>query len=175
MTKFASLIFFLIVTSLLPAQEWVTPAIEGYGKIKNFKDVAAQPDASLEYNLVFDITAEREMEGVNMGLWKIARVINMLGAANISKDKINIVAAIHGGATFATLGKVKYQKKFEKDNPNAELLKLLDDYGVELLVCAQATAARDISAEDLNPNTKLGLSAMMVLANYQLNGYALMP
>jgi hypothetical protein len=122
MTKFASLIFFLMLSSLLPAQEWATPTIKGYGKIKNFKDVAAQPDASLAYNLVFDIAAEREMEGVNMGIWKIARVINMLGAANISKDKINIVAAIHGEATFATLGKVKYQKKYEKENPNAELL-----------------------------------------------------
>ncbi len=121
------------------------------------------------------MASDREMEGVNMGLWKIARVINMLGAANIPSDKIHIVAAIHGGATFASLGKVNYQEKYEKENPNAELLKLLNDYGVELFVCAQATAARDISAEDLNPNTKLGLSAMMVLANYQLKGYALMP
>jgi len=175
MTKITSLIFFLLLTSLMPAQEWVTPIIEGYGKIKDFKNVDARPDASLEYQLVFDITAEREMEGVNMGLWKIARVINMLGAADIPKEKIQIVAAVHGGATFAALGEEKYKEKYEKENPNDELLKLLNAYGVEILVCAQATAARDIAAEDLNPDTRLGLSAMMVLANYQLKGYALMP
>ena len=175
MNKLTTLLIIIMATNTLSSQEWITPVIEGYGKVKNFENVAAQPDASLEYNLVFDVASDREMEGVNMGLWKIARVINMLGAANIPSDKIHIVAAIHGGATFASLGKVNYQEKYEKENPNAELLKLLNDYGVELFVCAQATAARDISAEDLNPNTKLGLSAMMVLANYQLKDYALMP
>lgn len=175
MKKLVTLLFAIIATSTISAQEWTTPIIDGYGKIKDFKNIDARPDAALEYNLVFDITAEREMEGVNMGLWKIARVINMLGAAEIPKEKIHIVAAIHGGATFATLGEAKYSEKYEKKNPNDELLRLLNDYGVEILVCAQATAARDISAEDLNTNTKLGLSAMMVLANYQLKGYALMP
>jgi intracellular sulfur oxidation DsrE/DsrF family protein len=175
MTKITSLIIFLLLTNLLSAQEWVTPTIDGYGKIKDFKNVDARPDASLEYKLVFDITADREMEGVNIGLWKIARVINMLGAANVPKEKIHLVAAIHGGATFATLGEAKYKKKYKKVNPNDELLKLLNDYGVELLVCAQATAARDIAAEDLNSDTRLGLSALMVLANYQLKGYAIMP
>src|SRR6056297_164932 len=175
MTKFTILFFFLMVTSLLAAQEWTTPVIEGYGKIKQFENVAVQPDSTLEYNLVFDITGEREMDGVNIGIWKIARVINMLGAANVPKDKIHIVAAIHGGATFITLNDEKYQEKYQKANPNNELLKLLNEYGVELFVCAQATASRGYGAEDLNPNTKLALSAMTVLANYQLQGYAFMP
>jgi intracellular sulfur oxidation DsrE/DsrF family protein len=175
MQKLNTLLIILITTSTLNAQEWITPVIEGYGKIIDFKNVDARPDAALDYKLVFDITAEREMEGVNMGLWKIARVINMLEAADVPKEKIHLVAAIHGGATFATLGEAKYREKYEKQNPNDELLKLLNDYGVDILVCAQATAARNIAAEDLNSNTRLGLSAMMVLANYQLKGYVLMP
>lgn len=156
-------------------QEWETPVINGYGKIKNFKDVAIQPDTALEYKLVFDITSDSEMDGVNKGLWKIARVINMLGSADISSDKVHIVAAIHGAATFATLNDTKHQEKYDKANPNTELLGLLKSYGVQLFVCAQATAARNITAEDLNPNAELALSAMTVLANYQLQGYALMP
>lgn len=175
MNRLITILFLVMATNSLAAQEWITPVIDGYGKIKNFENVEALADPTLEYNLVFDITAEREMEGVNMGLWKIARMINMLGAADIAKDKIHIIAAIHGGATFATLGEAKYKEKYDKPNPNAALLKALNDYGVEILVCAQATAARDIAAEDLNPDTKLGLSAMMVIANYQLKGYALIP
>lgn len=175
MIKFTFLIFSLMVASLLTAQEWTTPVIEGYGKIKQFEDVAVQPDTALDYKLVFDITDDREMDGVNIGIWKIARVINMLGAANVPKDKIHIVAAIHGGATFITLNDEKYQEKYQKVNPNNELLKLLNEYGVELFVCAQATASRGYGEEDLNPNTKLALSAMTVLANYQLQGYVFMP
>ncbi|MDC6389310.1 DsrE family protein [Maribacter sp. PR1] len=170
-----SVLVSLLCMGFSMAQKWTTPVIEGYGKIKSFKDVAVQPDASLEYKLVFDITSESEMDGVNKGLWKIARLINMLGSSGIPSDNVHIVAAIHGGATFATLNDTKHKKKYDKANPNTELLGLLKDYGVELYVCSQATAARNITAEDLNPNTELALSAMTVLSNYQLKGYALMP
>ncbi|RRQ48055.1 hypothetical protein DZC72_10000 [Maribacter algicola] len=170
-----SLLTAILCMAISTAQEWETPIITGYGKIKNFKNVAVQPDASLEYKLVFDITSDSEMDGVNKGLWKIARVINMLGSADIPSNKVHIVAALHGAATFATLNDTKHQEMYSKANPNTELLKLLKEYGVELFVCAQATAARNIMAEDLNPNTELALSAMTVLANYQLQGYALMP
>lgn len=173
----AKITLFIIVlcSSTLMAQEWETPIIEGHGKIKSFTDVAVQPDASLEYKLVFDITSDSEMDGVNKGLWKIARLINMLGSSGIPSDKVHIVAAIHGGATFATLNDTKHKEKYDKVNPNTELLGLLKDYGVELYVCSQATAARNITADDLNPNTELALSAMTVLSNYQLKGYALIP
>jgi intracellular sulfur oxidation DsrE/DsrF family protein len=175
MNKLAHLVCFLIISTTISAQEWTTPVIKGYGKIKYFEEVAVQPDVTLKYNLVFDVKDEREMDGVNIGLWKIARVINMLGAANIPADNIKIVAAMHGGATFSALNNTKYSEKYAKVNPNTELLQLLKDFGVELFVCAQATTARGIEAQDLNSNTKLALSAMTVLANYQLKGYALMP
>lgn len=175
MKKALLIVMVLMATQYSTAQDWTTPIIEGYGKIKNFKDVAVQPDISKEYNIVFDLKDDREMEGTNIGYFKIARLINMLGAGGVPAEKINIVAAIHGGATFTALNDVKYQAKFKKANPNAEVIKLLKDYGVKFFVCAQATASRGIGAEDLNPNTALGLSAMMVLANYQLDGYILMP
>lgn len=129
----------------------------------------------MEYNIVFDVYDYREMEGVNIGLWKIARVINMLGASGISPDKIYLVVAIHGGAIFATLNDTKYQEKYKKPNPNLMVLKLLKDYGVELCVCAQAAASRNITQNYLNPNTVMALSVMLVLANYQLKGYVLIP
>lgn len=175
MKKIILIALVLMTTQLTIAQEWTTPVIAGYGKIKAFDDVAAQPDADLNYKIVFDLKDDREMEGINIGFFKIARLINLLGASGISADKVHIVAAIHGGATFASLNDANYQDKYDKPNPNAEVLKLLKDYGVELYVCAQATAARDITKADLNPNIELGLSAMMVLANYQLKGYAFMP
>ena len=175
MKKTLLLFITLMTMQLTTAQDWTTPIIDGYGKIKEFKDVAVQPDASKTYNIVFDLKDDREMHGTNIGYFKIARLINMLGAGGVSADNINIVAAIHGGATFTALNEEKYTAKYEKENPNAEVIKLLKEYGVQFYVCAQATAARSITAEDLNANTELGLSAMMVLANYQLDGYILMP
>lgn len=175
MKKLLLIALLTIATQTTIAQEWITPVIEGYGKITELKDVATQPDISLDYKIVFDLKDDREIEGINIGLFKIARVINMLGAGGIPQEKVHITAAIHGGATFEVLNDNKYQEKNEKPNPNTEVLQLLKDYGVELLVCAQATAARGISKEDLNSNVDVSLSAMMVLANYQLKGYVLMP
>lgn len=175
MKKSLLIVIVLMTTHLISAQEWTTPIIDGYGKIKDFKEVSTQPDPNKEYNIVFDLKDDRELEGINIGYFKIARMINMLGAGGVSSDNIHLVAAIHGGATFTALNDAKYEAKFEKTNPNKEVIQLLKDYGVKLLVCAQATASRGIGAEDLNPNTELGLSAMMVLANYQLDGYILMP
>ena len=175
MKKVLLMLIAIMAAQLSSAQEWITPVIDGYGKIKDFKDVTTLPDDDKEYNIVFDLKDDREMEGSNIGYFKIARMINMLGVNGISADKVNIIAAIHGGATFTALNDAKYKAKYEKENPNAEVIQLLKDYGVKLIVCAQATASRGIGAEDLNPNTELGLSAMMVLANYQLDGYILMP
>ncbi|MEP2281547.1 DsrE family protein [Maribacter sp.] len=175
MRKALLLIIAIMAVQLTTAQEWTTPIIEGYGKIKEFKEVAIQPDPNKEYKLVFDLKDERELDGINIGYFKIARMINMLGAGGVSADKVNIIAAVHGGATFTALNETKYKAKYEKENPNEAVIKLLKDYGVEFYVCAQAAAARDISAADLNPNTELGLSAMMVLANYQMDGYIFMP
>ncbi len=162
-------------TQITTAQEWITPIIEGYGKITELKDVATQPETVLDYKIVFDLKDDREMDGINIGLFKIARMINMLGAGGVPPEKVHITAAIHGGATFSVLNDAKYQEKNEKPNPNTKVLQLLKDYGVELLVCGQATAARGINKEDLNSNVEVSLSAMMVLANYQLKGYVFMP
>jgi intracellular sulfur oxidation DsrE/DsrF family protein len=73
------------------------------------------------------------------------------------------------------LNQEKFRNKYGKDNPNLELMQLLSDYGVELYVCAQATAAKDIERADMNPYVKSSLSALSVLSNYQLNGYVFMP
>ena len=111
MKKLATLVFFLLAVSSATAQEWETPVIKGYGKIKNFKDAAVQPDNTLDYNLVFDIKDAQEKEGVNAGLFKIARTINMLGAAKIAPEKIKIVAALHGEASFYRPERRKISRK----------------------------------------------------------------
>ena len=114
MKKVLLILIAIMATQLSSAQEWITPVIDGYGKIKDFKDVTTLPDPDKEYNIVFDLKDEREMEGSNIGYFKIARMINMLGVNGISADKVNIVAAVHGGATFTALNDEKYKAKYDK-------------------------------------------------------------
>tara|TARA_X000000368_G_scaffold211450_1_gene167104 strand:+ start:257 stop:775 length:519 start_codon:yes stop_codon:yes gene_type:complete len=168
------LLFVLSFSSIVYGQEWVTPVINGYGKIKYSKNVAVQPDNNLEYKVVYKITTSETREGINKGLNAIAHAINMLGCVNISKEDVKIAATIQGPATSIILTDEAYQEKFGKKNPNTEVIELLSQYGVELFVCSQATAYKKIDASKINKNIIEALSGSSVLLNYQLNGYALM-
>lgn len=164
----------LCLPTILSAQNWVTPVIEGYGKIKYSKNVAVQPDTNLEYKIVYKITSSETREGINKGLNGIAHAINMLGCVNISNDAVKIVATIQGPATAIVLTDAAYEEKFGEKNPNTEVIKLLSNYGVELFVCSQATAYKKIGNSQINEAITEALSGSSVLLNYQLKGYALM-
>ncbi len=164
----------ILFSCSLDAQEWVTPVINGYGKIKYSKNIAVQPDHDLEYKLVYKITTDQKREGINRGLNGIAHAINMLGCANIPKENVKIVATIQGPATTIVLKDDEYQKRFGEDNPNTKVIELLSQYGVKLFVCSQATSYKKIPTSTINKNVVEALSGSSVIANYQLKGYALM-
>ncbi len=169
--------FILLIISLgyTNAQKWETPIIDGYGEVKYFEKAAIQPNPSLEYKLLFDIKDQTKKNGVNKGLWVIARTLNMLSLGEVQRNNIKIVASIHGDASFLTLKDKAYQNKFGKSNPNLEIIDKLIANGVELYVCSQATAARNIDQNSINLKIKRALSGLSVLATYQLRDYILMP
>ena len=65
MKKIVCLIF--LVPSIFYSQDWVTPVINGYGKIKYSKNIAVQPDTNLQYKAVYKITKTEKREGINKG------------------------------------------------------------------------------------------------------------
>jgi len=167
-----SLLFFIHCSY---GQEWQTPLIEGYGEIKYYDSVAAQPDPSQAYRLLFDVTSDSQKSGVNKRLWVVARTLNLMHAAGVPAENLKIVVAIHGAATFDALTEKAHLNKFEKSNPNIDLIQKLEANGVTLYVCSQALAARNLTSEDIHPAVIPALSALTVLANYQTQGYHLMP
>lgn len=166
----------LIVLSLnMNAQEWKTPAIDGYGRIAEFGNVAVKPNPNKEYKLLFHITSDKEREGVNVSLWKMARLINLLENGGVPRENIHIVGVISGPATPITLSEKAYLKRMDKPNPNLDLMKKLTDYGALIHLCGQAAAEKDIDPlTDLNPYTKLTLSALIDIPTYQMEGYVVM-
>lgn len=167
----------LMITTVGNAQEheWETPIISGYGKIKDFKDAALQPDTSKIYKILYHITADKQKDGVNADLWHIARQVNLFGAAGVSKKNIQIVAVISGPATKMVMTEAAYQKKFNEQNPNKDIIQKLVAYGVELDVCGQALAEHDINhSTELDKNIKFTLSALIDIPLYQMKGYSVM-
>lgn len=166
----------LIVLSLtMNAQEWKTPIIEGYGRIAEYENVAIKPDPNKEYKLLFHITSDKEREGVNASLWKMARIINLLGNGGVPHKNIHVVGVISGLATPITLSEKAYLKRMDAKNPNLDLMKKLTDYGAIIHLCGQAAAEKNINpSTDLNPYTKLTLSALIDIPTYQMEGYVVM-
>lgn len=165
----------LCVATVSNAQEWTNPIIKDYGKIKFYEDAELLPDTETKYRMVFDLTSDNEEDGVNKGLSKIARAINLLGASGVAKENMYLVGIIHGKTTPAVLSNEAHQKRTGKDNPNMDLLKVLTENGVKLFVCGQSLAHRDIETSEMNPYIGLSLSAMTGLTYFQSKGYALMP
>ena len=175
MFKSGVISLFLIVTCLnMNAQDWKTPTIDGYGRIMEFENVAIKPDPSKEYKLLFDITSDKEREGVNASLWKMARLINLLENGGVPKKNIHIVGVISGPAAFISLSDKASLEKIQKSNPNLDLMKKLTDYGAKIHLCGQASAEKNIDPmTELNPYTELTLSALIDIPIYQMQGYVI--
>ena len=165
----------IIISNYTNAQEWETPIIKGYSEVIYFDQAESQLNKHLEYKLIFDIKSNQVKNGVNKGLWTIARTLNLFELSGIPNKKNELVASIHGEATFITLNNNAYQNKFGRDNPNLNLINQLKENVVELYVCSQATASRKINNRDLNINVIPALSGIAVLSNHLLQGFTLMP
>ena len=151
------------------------PGLVGAAPIQNIGAYGVElKDVFISCNTI-NIKDQTEKNGVNKGLWVIARTLNMLSLGKVPIDNIKIVASIHGDASFLALNDKVYKNKFGKINSNLELIDKLIANGVEIYVCSQATASRNINQNSINKKIKRAYSGLSVLANYQLRDYIFMP
>lgn len=149
--------------------------IKKYGSVHSIPEAAIPPDKSLEYNLLFDCRRPAEKEdGVNPGLNHAARLINLFESAGINPEQMQLVVIISGPATRISLNKEEYLKRFGLENPDQELVSELKYNGVKVYVCGQSLVENGFGLDNINPDITIASSAMSVLANFQLRGYALM-
>ena len=170
--KVLAVIITLFIQNAMNAQNWETPIIEGYGKIVHYENAQNKPDPSKEYKVIFHIKDGKEREGVNEGLWKIARLLNLMGKYKVPKDQLKVVAIISGTATPAVLTDEEHKIREDRRNPNLDLLSKLKQHNVRILVCGQALAKHKIDADKhLNPQVELTVSALTAIPIYQMEGY----
>lgn len=179
--KIYACVFTLILASLLSsapgamAQERLSPAIEGYGGAVHLPEAAQQLDPARKYHLIFNVTETGRSENSTLpGLETAARFLNLAALANVPKENIHIVMAIHGAGTPHALSDERFNARYGTDNPSLDLINKLADYGVDIYVCGQAMAGFDFSHDEAADNIEVAAAALTVLANYQMSGYALM-
>lgn len=163
----------LISIHLANAQEKLNPIIKNFGGIYEIPEATVIPNSELRYKIVVDAkTGADDKSELAFALYNSARMINLHAVGGVQKENLEVVLAIHGGATYSILKNSVYKKKFGVDNPNIPLIKELKAAGVKLVVCGQSLIGRKIDHDQVLSEIEIATSMLTTVSTYQLNGFA---
>jgi len=150
------------------------PVIPNVGGVAPLPKAAEQPRKGAK--VVFDITADAKPADVNKGLERAARLLNLYGSAGLKASDVKVVVVFHGEATKTVLTDAAYKAKFGTDkNPSLSVIRDLQKAGVEVFVCGQSLANKDIKESEVEKDITVAFAALTVVINRQTDGYAPVP
>ena len=174
MRLFLILAIFLVANDSF-SQSRVNPVIKDFGGVFETPYAVEKPDRSLVYSIVIEVERESEKgDTLNWALNNVARLLNLHAIGGVPPRNMNVVLAIHGGATYTAMDNEAYRKKYNSDNPNLKLYTQLQAAGVKIYVCGQSLIARKVDRNHLVPEVKISVSMLTILTTYQMKGYALL-
>lgn len=147
------------------------PVIKNYGGVADFEKAILPKEGG---KILIDLTSAATKDGVNKSLDKIARLINLYNLAGIDKNDLELAVIFHGEATKTVLSDDAFNAKYDSQNPDIPLIKVLKENGVKFMVCGQAIAHRGFNLSQINPEVELAISAITILVEYQQKGFALL-
>ncbi|WP_298549080.1 DsrE family protein [uncultured Aquimarina sp.] len=171
---------FLILLAILPGilfcQKESKPGtvITQFGKTYEVESPDFKTNTASELKAVFDVGRSfGDSTKINPLINTAARYLNMHADAGVSLENLKVALVIHGSAANDVLNNKNYKTKFGLDNPNNLLISALTEKGVQIILCGQTAAYRNISKSDVHPNIKFALSAMTALVQLQNENYKL--
>lgn len=143
-----------------------------FGQTFEVENPEIKTDTNTTFKVIFDVSKSPEDNTqINSYLVTAARFLNMHANAGMNLDQLNVAITVHGSAWKDMLNDDVYMEKYGSKNPNSELLNQLNAAGVDIIMCGQTAAFRNVSKSDCNTSIKFALSAMTALIQYQNNGY----
>ncbi len=161
------------------AADWppppTAPAITGSLGYTKLPGAAYNPDPKHVYKIVFDETkpGAKPTEAAQ-GIALAATELDQLRGNGVPAANTKFALVFHGGALDSILNDATYKAKHGVDNPNLPILAALKKEGVELLVCGQMLVLTKTDPKTLSTDVTLGSDALLMLATFQNNGYALL-
>ncbi len=138
------------------------------GNVKKWDGEVSFPEPG-SYKILFTLNnLDNASDGIQPGLDKIARAMNLYGQALVDLDDLSIVVLVSGPAVemFNT-----HNDSYEKNQP---VLIELVNAGVSFLVCSQALASKGITKKALPAFVDVVLSAMTTSVELQTLGCAIL-
>ena len=177
MKRAASSLVILMMMIVTPAMaQWsapkapAIPEADGYVEIPH---VAVPPQKNHIYKAIFDATTAASnptqlLPAVN----NAGSELNAFKVAGVPVKNVKFVIVFHGGGLDGILDSAHYREKFGVDNPNLRVFAEMKKLGVELYVCGQNLAAEKIDPTTISTDITVASDALIVLMQYQNNGYA---
>lgn len=157
------------------APEKINPVVPDFGGVYAIPEATVIPDSTIEYKIVVDVkTGGQKPTNFSAGLYNVARLLNLHEAGGGFNDQMDVVLAIHGGATYSILDNAAYKAKFGVDNPNIDLIRQLKVAGVQLTVCGQSLIARKIDPKTVLGEVDIATSMLTTVATCQMKGFAVL-
>lgn len=149
-----------------------------------FTDFAAtyrlKPDIPVPTTGVFKVafnTTEAAKPGeINRTVNSAGRFINMLVAAGVPEKNIHVAVVVHGTAGSDLVQDAAYRALHNgTGNASERPIRELLAHGGAVYLCGQSMIGHGTVREDLIPGVKVALSAMVMHAQLQQQGYTLNP
>ena len=149
--------------------------VPDYGAFAPVPEGKERPDPARDYKVIFEVSeGAHDATKPLMGLQRVARLVNLLGAEGVPAAHRHVVAVLDGEATEAIMTDKAFAARHSgASNPNVKLIDELRAAGVSVRVCGQAMAGHKITPDQVIPGVEIDLSALTTVANKQLEGYAL--
>lgn len=151
------------------------PIIPSFGGTFDVPDATMLPPKDQDLKLRFDVNVGPEPGELNMSFDTVARYLNQHARAGVPKERLKAALVIHGTAGKDTLANDEYKKRFGKDNPNLKLIDELKAAGVQVILCGQTAASRNLPRNVVAPSVTFAWSAMVAHMALERDGYVLNP
>jgi len=146
--------------------------IPDFGETFKVENPEIKTNTNSTLKVIFDVSKSPENETqINNYLVTAARFLNMHANIGMKPNQLKVAITVHGAAWKDILNDSVYMEKYNSKNPNSALLNQLNTAGVDIIMCGQTAAFREVKKTDVNPNVKFALSAMTALLQYQNNDY----
>ncbi len=148
--------------------------VPGYEAARDVPGAREFPNPATDYKVVFADGQDAKNPGdINPMLPTIATYVNTLGKYGVPADHRHLVIMFHQRTPDIDIVMTNeaYRERYNRDNPNIEIIHALKQAGVDIRVCGQGLLARKIDSKQVNPDVSIDLWAMTTLVNLQLKGY----
>ncbi|HEX8172893.1 MAG TPA: DsrE family protein [Thermoanaerobaculia bacterium] len=168
----------LLLAADAGAAGWPPPRSPVVAEADGYIDIpgaAVQPRKEHVYKAVFNATAAADAPSHLMPALNMAgSELNAFAVAKVPSRNVKFVVVFHGDAIDGILDDAHYRAKFNTPNPNLKVLHEMKAAGVKLYVCGQNLAFANIDPKSIASDVTVASDALIVLMEYQNDGYALL-